>query len=169
MGNVYSYVRVSLASISVEPNNTVYSSIDGVLFNIDKTTLIHYPLNKDSDLYVIPDSVTSIGDSAFFRCRRLTTIVVPHNVTIIGGSAFFSCDNIKDVWYKGSENDKKNISFLADNNALLNATWHYNFCENDHIYSSDCDNQCNSCLWQRVAMGEHSYISPCHDCCDDCG
>ncbi|MBR5959287.1 MAG: leucine-rich repeat domain-containing protein [Salinivirgaceae bacterium] len=52
-----------LESISVNPNNSYYTSEDGVLYNKDKTVLINYPAGK-AGTYTIPESVTSIGCNA---------------------------------------------------------------------------------------------------------
>ena len=46
---------------------------------------------------VIPASVTSIGKSAFFFCRSLTSITIPDSVTSIGGWAFCGCDNLTSI------------------------------------------------------------------------
>lgn len=61
--------------ISVDENNQNYSSVDGVLFNKDKTVLISCPSGK-SDNVSIPESVTSIDDNAFYGCENLTNITV---------------------------------------------------------------------------------------------
>ena len=45
----------------------------------------------------IPNSVTSIGSSAFRGCRALTTITIPNSVTSIGESAFSNCSGLKEV------------------------------------------------------------------------
>ena len=58
----------SLTAIDVDESNTIYSSIDGVLFNKVKTELICYPAGKTDKSYIIPDSVTSIDESAFEYC-----------------------------------------------------------------------------------------------------
>ena len=47
---------------------------------------------------VIPDSVTSIGDRAFWDCTSLTSIVIPDSVTSIGGFAFIGCTGLTDVY-----------------------------------------------------------------------
>ena len=60
-----------------------------VLFNKDKTTLIAYR-SKDTN-YTISNSVTNIGDSAFWHCESLTSINIPNSVTNIGDSAFYEC------------------------------------------------------------------------------
>ena len=73
-----------LTSINVSDNNRNYSSIDGVLFNKDKTEIIQYPEEKESKSYKIPNSVTSIGDWEFYICSSLTNITIPESVTSIG-------------------------------------------------------------------------------------
>jgi len=60
-----------------------------VLFNKDKTTLISYRAKEAN--YVIPDSVTSIGECAFLECNSLTSIIIPDSVTSIGVCAFWLC------------------------------------------------------------------------------
>ena len=53
---------------SINPDNLWYSSLDGVLFNKDQTTLVAYPPAGKTGDYTIPNSVTSIGDVAFYMC-----------------------------------------------------------------------------------------------------
>ncbi|MBR3789616.1 MAG: leucine-rich repeat domain-containing protein, partial [Clostridia bacterium] len=80
----------SLTSINVNENNTVYASIDGVLFNKEKTEIIRCPQNKSGE-YSIPESVITIGGSAFSGCEALTSVIIPDSVTTIGRSAFWGC------------------------------------------------------------------------------
>ena len=81
----------SLTSIDVALNNENYASIDGVLFSKDKTILIQYPEGKDATSYMIPESVKSIEENAFYR-SSLTSITIPESVTWIGDYAFYDCD-----------------------------------------------------------------------------
>ena len=82
----------SLTSIEVDSVNANYSSEDGVLFNKDKTTLVAYPAGNTRTSYIIPSSVNSIDDNAFFFCESLTTITIPNSVTSIGRNAFSACN-----------------------------------------------------------------------------
>ncbi len=69
--------------ITVEANNPNYSSIDGVLFNKDNSKLIQCPTSKTGS-YIIPSTVTWIGDKAFGDCSWLTSITIPSSVLGIG-------------------------------------------------------------------------------------
>ena len=51
---------------------------------------------------MIPDSVTSIGGSAFYECTSLTSITIPQSVTSIGDGAFFLCTSLTSIIYSGS-------------------------------------------------------------------
>ena len=91
------YGCTSLASITVADNNQSYCDVDGVLFNKDKTVLVQYPAGKTSASYSIPNSVTSIGWSAFSDCTSLTNITIPDGVTSIGNGAFSGCTSLTNV------------------------------------------------------------------------
>ena len=81
----------SLVEITVDEHNPHYCSIDGNLYSKDKKTLIQYAKGKPESTFTIPDSVTSIGDSALSYCTSLTSIVIPDSVTAIGYGAFNRC------------------------------------------------------------------------------
>jgi hypothetical protein len=138
----------NLASIDVSDNNKNYSSINGNLYNKDKTQLLQYSIGKEDTSFIIPDSVTiicnyafyrctnlksitvpnsttSIGDSAFEGCRSLTSVTIGNNVTSIGNRAFQTCKNLAYVYYSGSEENWKKIDIGENNSCLTNATINY--------------------------------------------
>ena len=138
----------SLTSITVDENNTAYASIDGNLYNKDKTTLIQYAIGKTATEFTIPDSVTSIGSYAFARCDSLTSILIPDGVTSIGDNAFFWCDSLTsvtignsvtsigdnafawcdsltDVYYGGTEEQWKSVLIGGGNKYLTSANIHF--------------------------------------------
>ena len=87
----------SLTTFTVDADNSVYSSLNGVLFNKAKTTLVRYPVADARTDYAIPDSVQRIGYSAFRNCDRLTAVAIPASVTDIDDRAFFACRNLTDL------------------------------------------------------------------------
>ena len=87
----------SLTSINVDTENQCYKSIDGVLFSKDGKTLLQFPRGKKETDYTIPNSVGSIGSSAFAGCTGLTSITVPDSVKSIGDFAFYGCSGLKEV------------------------------------------------------------------------
>ena len=107
----------SLKEITVDEANADYASVDGVLYNKEISTLLCCPGAKTS--VSIPNSVTTIGDYAFYGCsllesiemnsvitigdfaitycNSLTSINIPSTVTTIGEVAFGGCDSLKEI------------------------------------------------------------------------
>ena len=69
---------------------------DNILFNKDKSRIISFR-NQKLTSYVIPASVTRIGDRAFSWCESLTEVVIPNSVTNIGKRAFANCCSLTEV------------------------------------------------------------------------
>ncbi len=84
-----------LISIIVDESNPSFSSIEGILYNNDATTLIYCPITKKT--VTIPNSVTSIGYSAFSGCSGLTSVTIPNSVTSIGQRVFENCSGLTSV------------------------------------------------------------------------
>ncbi len=82
--------------INVETGNPNYCSIDGVLFNKDKTTIMQVPYSK-TGTYAILQSVTRIDDHAFEYCRDLTSIDIPSSITSISHFAFLACTSLSSI------------------------------------------------------------------------
>ena len=93
----------ALTDIYVGAANSSYSSIDGVVFDKNAKALLEYPCGKPGSTYIIPDSVTSIGSSAFVTCTCLTSVTIPDSVTSIGDYAFQLCTVLTSIDV-GSEN-----------------------------------------------------------------
>lgn len=86
----------SLAAITVDAGNSVYSSTNGVLFDRNKTVLVLCPEAK-TGIYSIPAGVIGIGGSAFEGCSGLTRIAIPDSVVGIGDWAFNGCFGLTNV------------------------------------------------------------------------
>ena len=87
---------------------------DDVLFNKDKSEIVSFR-NQKIESYIIPDSVTKIGDYAFFRCSSLSDIVIPDSVTDIGKCAFESCSYLSSVVIPDSVTDIGDYAFAGCN------------------------------------------------------
>ncbi len=87
----------NLTSITVDPDNANYSSIDGNLYNKNGTTLVLYAVGKTDTSFTIPDTVTSIGDYAFYYCQSLESVTIPDSVTDIGEYAFSGCSSLASI------------------------------------------------------------------------
>lgn len=85
-----------LTAITVNQSHSTFSGVDGILFNKNGSTLIQYPGGKAGS-YTIPNSVSSIGDNAFYFCAGLTSVTIGDSVTSIGRSAFSSCTGLTSV------------------------------------------------------------------------
>lgn len=87
----------SLTAINAHPDSESYSSVDGVLFSKDKTILQLYPAGKTAKTYSVPATVTSIGESAFYMCENLSSVVLPSGLTEIDDYAFCLCSSLTSV------------------------------------------------------------------------
>ena len=105
----------SLTSIEVSDNNKNYASVDGVLFNKDKSELITYPAGKADSEYVIPNSVTNIGDFAFYGCTSLTIVTIPNSVISILLGTFDDCTSLTSI-----DVEKDNPTYLSQDGVLFN-------------------------------------------------
>lgn len=94
----YAFYKSFVENIKVDENNKNYKDIDGVLFSKDGTILYKYPYGRSSNSkYIIPDTVKSIEDNAFFGCSSLIGITIPDGVIDIGTSAFEGCSSLLNM------------------------------------------------------------------------
>lgn len=86
----YNFYDCHNLNINVDEANTIYCSIDGVLFDKNKTTLLLFKKDEIITNYEIPniESLTTIGSSAFSLCKNLTSVSIPNTITTIKSSAF---------------------------------------------------------------------------------
>ena len=86
-----------ISSINFNNNHPTYSSVSGVVFSKDKSTLVRYPAGRTATDYTIPTTVTALDSYAFHRAQHLENIIIPTSVTKIGTYAFTSCQMLNDV------------------------------------------------------------------------
>lgn len=87
----------NLEIIAVDPKNKSFKTLNGVLFNKNKSVLICHPAKVGGEEFIVPDSVTEIGDWAFCECLNLKKIEIPDSVYEIGEGAFYSCSSLEEI------------------------------------------------------------------------
>ena len=87
----------ALETIEVSENNPFYMSMDGVLFDHDAKTLLYYPRGKTGEHYTVPNTVTAIGNNAFYLNTHIASVTLGESITSIGGNAFNACINLTEI------------------------------------------------------------------------
>ena len=72
-----------------------FTIFESNLYTSDRQKLILYLSNGNN--FIIPDSVTSIGDGAFKGCKSLQSVTIPDSVTSIGNWAFDDCSSLQSI------------------------------------------------------------------------
>jgi len=96
----YSAFRGTSGPISVNANSTIFSSVNGVLFQKIKGILIRFPSSKTGS-YIIPSNVYSLNSYAFEDCSGLTSLTIPSSVSEIdsysSGLVFANCTGLTSL------------------------------------------------------------------------
>ena len=90
----------ALEAFKVDPRNTYFKAIDGVLYTADGTGIVMVPSNKEIGEFVVPNTVTAINDKLFYDCQSITSLVFEGGRTeylTIGRMAFAECPNLQKV------------------------------------------------------------------------
>ena len=123
-----------IESVTVDSQNNNYSSQDGVLFDKGVTRIIYYPTGRAGD-YVIPDTVTAVGDRVFQAKTGLTGITIGPNVKSIGESAFFGCSAMKFVKFTAVTEGSEKPALTIGESAFRNCTGLQSIELPDHLTS----------------------------------
>ena len=94
IGDYAFFCCIGLTSIVVEDANSTYDSRENCNAIIETVT---NTLIVGCQNTIIPNSITSIGEDAFFECSGLTSITIPNSVTSIGEMAFFGCSRLTSI------------------------------------------------------------------------
>lgn len=142
-----------LTTITVDGGNTSYSTNEGILYDKTGTTLICYPAGKNATSFSgFPNTVTAIGDYAFFMQSYLESVTIPTTVTSIGNSAFQNCSALSLVYalrtggvptggismFDGNANPRKIMVKDGQGNAYKGATYWSNY--ENQIYEMNLAN-----------------------------
>ncbi len=90
----------NLSVLNVEEGNAKYKTADGAVIEANEegewNKIVLYPQGKDGE-FVIPESITEIGDRAFYDCDGLTNVVFHGGFKTIGAESFFDCDGLTKI------------------------------------------------------------------------
>lgn len=112
--NLFWYLH-KLKEITVSPGNSIFQSIDGVLYSADGVTLLAYPAAKPDKEYVVPDEVVTISDDAITgKCSNLERLVIGKKVK------YWDVEDIYDGMPSVAEYvvAPENINFASENGVL---------------------------------------------------
>ncbi len=87
----------ALTALLVSDKNTAFSSIDGVLYNKNGSTLLAYPAGKPEDTFTVPEGVTCIDKNAFIGCTNLKYITMSNSVEEVGFYSFQNCTSLETI------------------------------------------------------------------------
>ncbi|MBS6628110.1 MAG: leucine-rich repeat protein [Clostridiales bacterium] len=146
LGQFGMFKSSELEEINVDADNPLYASLDGVLFNKDKTQILYYPQGKKDAVYVLPNTVTAImggGETLltpFDQPEYLQNIIFPQSVTYFASGVVVTDDVFTEnnvsvtVLNSNCQFDGKSFNGVETVYGFANSTtedsskeWHYNF------------------------------------------
>jgi tetratricopeptide (TPR) repeat protein len=86
-----------LSQFMVKEGNASYSSLDGVLYNKEKTILLRYPCGKEAPLFSFPNTIAEVGIGAFEGSTYLSSITLPESLKTIRNAAFMGCTSLSGL------------------------------------------------------------------------
>lgn len=87
----------ALTSINVSHDNPNFTSLDGMLYSKNFSSLLRYPPAKEGTDYTVFEGTARIGRSAFLDCTIIERIILPESLTDIGAYAFYSCTSLCEI------------------------------------------------------------------------
>jgi len=116
----------NLQDVTVDTENTQYCSINGALFDKEKTTLLQYPVGKELYVYKMPETVEIIQSDAFTH-SSITQIILSEALSNVESYAFYACNDLQAVLYTGTEEQFSNINIDTGNDSLDYAKYTYSY------------------------------------------
>lgn len=132
----------SLAEITVDNENKYFSSKDGILYDKEGTSLIMCPRSIDLQEFTVPYGVEKICQQAFWCNKFIERLILPNTVTTIGSSAFENMRSLKYISLPNSVIDVGYLSFPLDGSIEFNEKdggLYLGSEENPYLYLVDCN------------------------------
>lgn len=118
MGGGVFYRCSSLTNIYVNPANSYYCDVDGVLYNKNQTTLLAYPPANPRLSYDILPTTKTVGKQALYQCKNLENISIPSGLTTTEESAFSGCSSLKSIFIPNTLTSMGSYAFYGCTNLV---------------------------------------------------
>lgn len=99
-----SFIGINIQRIDVDPDNTHYASIDGILYDYKIRSLIRCPSGYQGSAVETPESLAAIGRGAFDSCT-VETVKLNDGLILIDINAFFMCKSLSTITVDGVNNE----------------------------------------------------------------
>jgi len=157
-GNSFAH-GLNLKSFDVDPDNSVYASVDGLLVNRSSNTLVCYPCGKGTPIQ-IPSIISTIGCFAFSYCSALTSVSIPTNIETIESGAFTYCTNLTSVTIPSSVS-KIGTSAFGGCKSLSSVSFSPNVTTIEELTFSGCTSLVSISIPNGVKEISHGAFSGC--------
>ena len=161
----------SLKEITVDKNNTYFSSTNGVLYSKSGQTLYHYPAAKTDTAFSIPEGVTSLSSGAFYNALNLTKVTIPSTLAGIStfwtsgphcGHPFAACLNIEKFIVTGGNNnysvDANGVLYNKDKTELI--AYPSGSSLTTYTLPATVTSVLSDCLFQKTKNLSAIYVEP---------
>ncbi len=118
----------NLKEVKIDPSNSHFTLVDGVVYNMNRDSVVLYPARKDGTEYTIPTGTVTIGEYAF-SWSNLQKIIIPSTITRIRSGAFCDCSSLSSI------NIPSSVSSVGSD-AFYNTAW-YNSQPDGLIYKDN--------------------------------
>ena len=111
---------ITIASAQTPPDNEIwYTTTNGEITDLsigEDFEILSHSYNNGRVVLKFRDSVTSIGEGAFYDCDNLTSITIPNSVTSIRSHAFNGCSNLTSITIPNSVTSIGQVAFEGCSN-----------------------------------------------------
>ena len=107
----------ALERFTVDENNNIYSSLDGILYNKKKTDILSVPVAIRGEI-TFPDSLTEIKEETFIGCTKLSGALIPKTVERIREGAFSGCSGLERITLPFVGEEKSTDIYVTDADLL---------------------------------------------------
>ena len=107
------FMYTNISGYEIPEENKYYSSENNILFDKEKKTVIHCPSQNSIKSCVLPETVTSIENGAFYKCENIIRITIPDEVETIGSYTFYENTSLESIKFPAELKTIEEAAFAA--------------------------------------------------------